>query len=93
MEDLGHSPRLSYAAARMVGRLGVEDLADRADASLFEVRAEAIEEPRGVSLTSRVDAEPRVDEGTDEPRPDGPLVVRGVARAKVAVVPRAVARM
>ena len=45
-QQLGHAPRLGDAAARRVRRLGVEDLADRSDARLIEVRHDSRLEKR-----------------------------------------------
>ena len=43
-----HAPRLRDAAARRVGLLGVEDLADRPDARFVEMREKPVEESCGV---------------------------------------------
>src|SRR5438105_2449075 len=79
-QDLGHAPGLGHAAARGVGRLGVEDFADGADAGLAQVGPEALQEgPRAGALT-RMELEPGVDVGSDEPGPDRALVIGGVPR-------------
>ena len=87
-QDLGDAPRLRDAAPRRVGLHRVEDLADRADAGLVEVRDEAVEEAPRARAVLGMHLEPRVDERADEPRPDGALVIRGIARAEIAVVGR-----
>ena len=77
----------------MVGRFGVEDLADRADAGVGEMRFESVEEVQRAGIVVRMDAEPCVDERSDEPRPHGALVIGRIARAQVAVVRLLVIRM
>src|SRR5215831_11589792 len=59
---LGHAPGLGHAAARRVGFLGVEDLADGPDAGLVQMWAEAVEEGSRPRSIVRVEPEPRVDE-------------------------------
>src|SRR5262245_22473079 len=54
-QDLGDAPGLGDAAARGVGGLGVEDLADRAKAGLAHVGGEAVEEPAGGGAVVGVD--------------------------------------
>src|SRR5262245_32038226 len=77
-----------------MGRVAVRDLGDVADARLLEMSEKGGEEPPSrFPLRSRIaaaDAEPGLDEGTDEPRPDGPLMVRAVALADSSLVARAV---
>ena len=46
-EDFRDAPCLGDAASRRVGRVGVEDLADGADAGLVEMRDESSEKPAG----------------------------------------------
>ena len=87
-EHFGDAPRLRDAAARNVRRLGVEDLADRAHARLVEVRLETIEQRARTGAVLGMQLQPRVDEGPNQPGPDGALMVRGVARPQVAVVLR-----
>src|SRR3954468_22966300 len=77
-EHLGDAPGLGDAAAGGVRLLGVEDLADRAEAGLVQVGDEPLEEPPGAGAVVGVDLQPGVDEGADQPGPDGPLVVGGV---------------
>src|SRR5579864_3457444 len=61
-EHLGDTPGLGNSAARGIRGLGVEDLADGAQASLAEVGHEAFEEaPRARSVVG-VDLQPGVDE-------------------------------
>src|SRR5437868_4910061 len=81
-ERLGDAPRLRDAPARRVRRLGVEDLADRAEARLAEVRDEAVEAAPRAREVARVELQPCVDVRAREEGPDRPLVVRRVARAE-----------
>src|SRR5437588_276023 len=85
-KNLGHAPRLCGAAARVIRRLGVEDLADRADAGVGQVWFESIEKAQSAGAVGRMDFEPRVDERSDQPRPDRALMIGGIACAEVAVV-------
>ena len=77
---------MSGAAARVVGGLGIEDLADRSDAGLSEMRFEAVEKSQCAGGVGRMHFEPGVNERPDEPGPDSSLMVCGVARAKIARV-------
>ena len=52
-----------------------------------------LQEGSGTGELARVELQPGVDEGPDEPAPHRPLVVGGVARAQVAVVPGLVVGM
>src|SRR2546428_18887 len=85
-QHLRHAPRLRCAAARLVGRLGIEDFADRSDAGFSEMRFEAVQESQCAGGVGRMYFEPGVDERSDQPGPDSSLMVCGVARAKIAVV-------
>src|SRR5262245_16582933 len=87
-QDLRDAPRLRDASSRRVWIDGVEDLADGTDARLVEVRDEAVEESASAGAVFRVHLEPGIDEGTDEPRPDGALMVRGVPCPEIAVIGR-----
>lgn len=80
------TPRLRHAASRCERRLGIEDFADRADAGLAELGAEALQKLHGSLWLVGMDAQPRVDERADQPAPHRALVIRGVARAEIAVV-------
>src|SRR5579872_963233 len=70
-EDLGHAPGLSDAAPWSVRFLGAEDLAHRADASLVQMRHEALQEAARSGTVVGMDAEPGVDQRSDQPGPDG----------------------
>src|SRR4051794_3077768 len=87
-QDLRDAPSLRDAAARRVWLDGVEDFANRADASLVQVRHEAFEEPTRALAVFRISLEPSVYERADEPSPDSALMVGRVAREKVAVIRR-----
>src|SRR5207253_2493424 len=68
-QHFGDAPGLSDAAARRKGRFGVEDLADRADPGLGEMRLEAGEKTARLFRLVRVDLEPGIDKGADQPGP------------------------
>jgi hypothetical protein len=68
-QHFGDAPGLGDAAARGERRFGIENLADRADASLAEMGLEGVEEmPRRLALFG-VDLEPGVDKRADQPGP------------------------
>src|SRR5690349_12564543 len=72
-QHLSDAPGLGDTAARGEGRLGVENLAYRANAGLGEVRFETIEKmPRRLVIVG-MHLEPGVDERADQPCPDGAL--------------------
>src|SRR6476661_7308354 len=87
-KDFGHTPGLGNTAARWVRRIGVEDLADAADAGIIEVRTKTTDGVASASGVFGKHLEPRIDERPDEPGPDRALVVRRIARPQVAVVAR-----
>src|SRR5688572_29479872 len=85
-QEFRHAPRLRDAAAGRVGRLGVENLADGAEAGLAQMRDEAIEKVSRGSRVVRVQLHPSVDIGADQPSPDGALMIGSVAGAEVAEI-------
>src|SRR5712692_10997574 len=89
-QHFGDTPGLGDAAARGEGRLGIEDLADRADASFGEVGFKAVEKtPCGLALI-RMHLEPGIDKGADQPCPYRALVVGRIAGAQIAEITRLV---
>src|SRR5436309_7771639 len=96
-QRLAHGPRLEWAAAWRMRQVAVGDLGKMADARLVEMREQRVEKAAarlGDHLRrSAADADPRLDERAHEPRPDGALVVRGVALADAAFVARRVRRL
>src|SRR6185369_483346 len=85
-ENFGHAPGLGDAAARSVRLFGVEDFAERAQAGLVEVSGEGLEKVPCLLLFVRVKLCPGIKEWSDQPGPDGPLVIGGIARFQVAVI-------
>src|SRR6185436_6397244 len=85
-QDFGDAPGLRDAAAGCVWLRRIEYLADAADARVAQVRVERVQKRARFLVAARMDAQPRVDEGTDEPRPYGPLVICGVSRPQIAEV-------
>src|SRR3954470_2241707 len=92
-QHLGDAPGLGDAAAGGVRLLGVEDFADAAQAGFAEMRDETVQEMPGLRRISGVDAQPGVHVRADEPAPDRPLVIGGVAGPQIAVVAGLVLRM
>src|SRR5687768_14651889 len=92
-EDFGHAPRLCHTSSGNVRLCGVEDLPDRSYARFIQMRLEPIEQPSRAGAIRGIHPEPGIDEGTDQPGPDGALVVGRVARAQIAVVLFLVVRM
>src|SRR5204862_273520 len=84
---------LRDAAARRVRLLGVEDLADGADARLRLMMLEARQHLTRAREVTRIHTQIGIDVRADEPRPDGALVIGRVARPQVAVVLRLVVAM
>src|SRR5439155_24459469 len=85
-KHLRYAPRLRNAATRCKGRFRVKDLADRTDASLIQVRTEAIQKFSGASVIFRVHFQPGIDERTDQPGPYSALMISGVPRAQVTEI-------
>src|SRR5271170_1591555 len=86
-QHLGDAPGLRDTSARCERRLGVEYFADGSDAGVSQMRREAVQKlPSSLEIAGMY-LEPRVDERPDQPRPHGSLMIGGVARAKVAIVP------
>ncbi len=84
---LGHAPGLRDAAARRVGRLGVEDLRDGPHPEVVEVAGEPGEKAARADAVVGMHLEPGVHPRANEPPPHRALVVGCVARSQVAVVP------
>src|SRR5687768_12848002 len=89
-QNLGHAPRLRDAATRRERRLRIEDLADRSDAAFVQMRNESVEEPPGLRAFVGMYFEPCIHERPDQPGPDGALMIGGVPRTKIPIVPRLV---
>jgi len=82
-QDFGDTPGLGDAAHRAKGLLGLEDLADRAEPGLGQVSRKGFEHTpsrRAIAM----DAEVGIEVGSEEPRPDQPLVIGGIAGALIA---------
>src|SRR6266511_741882 len=87
------APGLGHASTGREGGLRIEDLADRAEARLAQVRDQTLEKAASTRTIPRMDAEPRLDEGSEEPGPYRPLMIGRIARPQVAVIPRLVIRI
>jgi hypothetical protein len=79
-----YTPRLSHAASRDERGLCVEYFTDGVNTvfMLFESPEEGLKRARVV----RVRTAPCIAEGADESRPDGSLVVCGIARPQIAII-------
>src|SRR5437870_370401 len=73
------APCLRDTSAREEGIVGIEDFADRSDAGLGEVRGKAIQEFASAREIIRVNAQPCIDERTDQPCPNRALVIGRIA--------------
>src|SRR5262249_23677218 len=81
-------PRLGYAAARGERRVGVEDLANRSNAGVIEMRSKSSDGLHRACAVVWKDSQPGIDERPNQPGPDRTLMVRRVARTSIAVVTR-----
>src|SRR5262249_5226101 len=88
----GHAPRLCKATTRRVWRITVEDLTDSPDAGILEMRREALEQAQSLAGIA-VDAEMGERKRAQQPAPDCPLMIDGVAFPWSANVPAGVAGM
>src|SRR4051794_14479896 len=86
-QHFGDAPRLGDASARQVRRVGIEYFADLADARLVEPLIESGEQFAEGRAIGAGQLQRRVDVRADQPRPDGALMIRGVARPQIAIVP------
>src|SRR5438874_2854910 len=91
-QGLGDAPGLCETAARCVGRIAVHDLADASDAALIQMVGEPSEKGDGMSGIA-VYRVVREGKGTQEPAPDGSLVVGSVALTRVSRVVAGIVRV
>ena len=87
-QHLSHAPRLRDAAARCKRQLGVEHFANRSNTRIVEMMDETCDGRLCAFVILRVDLQPSVHERSNQPRPHGALMISGIARAKIAEVPR-----
>src|SRR3954468_1861050 len=92
-QHLRHAPCLRYATSRRMWSLRIEDLTDRSDASLVQVRYESLQERPRLRLLPRMQPQPGVDIRADQPRPYRPLVISCIARSQIAEIFRVVVGM
>jgi hypothetical protein len=82
-KDFTDTPRLRDAATRRVRRRSVEDLRDAAHSRLAKMRLEPGDQPATFRhSTLAPHANESCDVGTQEPRPDGSLMVGPIALAR-----------
>src|SRR5262245_30637911 len=82
-QHFSDAPCLRHAATRHERRAPVEDLADRPDARVIEMAGESLQQQQRIVFAPGVHAQPGVDVWANQPRPHGPLVIGGIARAQI----------
>src|SRR5579872_6211736 len=87
------TPGLHDTASWSKRRFRVEDFAYRSDAAFAEVMSETLQEGASLAEFVRMQTQIGVDKWSNQPGPDGPLMIGGIARAQIAVVTRFVVRM
>eukprot|EP00443_Scrippsiella_acuminata_P032474 CAMPEP_0115365822 /NCGR_PEP_ID=MMETSP0270-20121206/104481_1 /TAXON_ID=71861 /ORGANISM="Scrippsiella trochoidea, Strain CCMP3099" /LENGTH=185 /DNA_ID=CAMNT_0002788561 /DNA_START=126 /DNA_END=681 /DNA_ORIENTATION=- len=81
-EGLRHGPRLRVATLLVPRLVSVEDLHNLPQAARAHRRDDALQSPGGLRASrarEAADAEHGLAVGADQPRPDGAVVIRGVA--------------
>src|SRR3989454_12791829 len=89
-QDFGDTPGLRDAAHRAKGRLGLEDLADRAESCLGQVSRKGFEHAPS-RLAIAMAAQMGIEAGSEKPRPDEALAVGGIAGTLIATIGRLIA--
>src|SRR5262249_49711956 len=93
-QGLTQGPGLEGATTRRVRRIAIRDFGDVPESGLVQVAEQRLEEaPTGFAPGLRgvaADVDPGVHERPDQPRPDGPLVVRAVPFTDAALVVRGI---
>src|SRR2546425_702521 len=92
-EHFRHTPGLCDTPTRCERLLSIEDLADRTESCLIQLRDKTLEQVARSSPVLGVHPQPCIDKGPDEPGPYCPLMVRRITRAQVAIVLWLVIRM
>ena len=88
-QDLTHTPRLRVASTGCVRRIAVEDFGDLPDTRFVEVRSEGIDKvccPISRFLGVPVCANVACHEGSNQPSPDGSLMVGAITTVLVSAV-------
>src|SRR5205823_1066328 len=91
-QGLGDAPGLCETTARCVGRIAVHDLADASYAALIQMVGDPPEKRdcmSGIAVYTVV----REGKGTQEPAPDGSLVVGSIALTRVSQVATCIVRV
>ena len=93
-DQFSKRPRLERTPSRSERRFGIRNLRDVAKPRRFDMLEKRLKEPEssfaagGGRVPPR--AEPRLHEGTDQPRPDGALVIDPISGRRPAFIPCAV---
>src|SRR6267142_1185704 len=88
-QHFGHAPGLGEASAGTVRGVAFEDFRDLAQTGLAEMRfqtAQNLSSALSCFFGAAVDLHMRADKRTQQPRPDRPLMVGGIAALLVALV-------
>jgi hypothetical protein len=92
-EHFRHTPGLRDTPTRRERLLSIEDLAERTESCLTQLRDKTREQVARSSPVLRVHPQPCIDKRSDEPGPYCPLMVCRITRAQVAIVLGLVIRM
>ena len=87
-QNLRNTPRLGNTPSCDIGRFGIAYFTESANTS----SAQCFRNPfRSVPhlFVIWTEASPRINEMTNEPRPDCPLMIGGISGTEVAIIPRA----
>ena len=87
-EQLGHTPSLSDTSAGSVGGVSIENFRDEADASVVQVIQEWLDHLLGLLSGFKrkaVDLQMSLNEGPNQPSPDGSLMIGAVSIKRVCV--------
>src|SRR5688500_3258718 len=94
-QDLTHGPRLARTTARAAWRRCIGNFAKVSEAAIRRVLQHGCEKKSMGTATGSIgiaaNADPRVNEGAEQPGPHRALVIDGIARTRPAFVPRRVA--
>ena len=82
-QHFSDAPRLRDATAGQVRFVRIKNFGDCPKSIIAQVDWESFEKSTGASLVIRVNFQPRVDEGPDQPGPYCPLMVSTITRAKI----------
>src|SRR5262249_61204490 len=85
-QHFGNAPSLGDTAPRRVWLLGVVDFTDRSQARVCEMSRESRKKRARLFEFIWMDFQPGIEKWPDQPGPDCPLVIGGIACFEVAMV-------